>query len=116
MGEGVGDLVFNQTWVMEPGTGGAIVTPLISTSDLREELDVNTYFYNTSTILISTSDQRKELDVNTNFYNTYTILIKYLFLHQITGRSLISRTNCASIGLRRLRKRLAGLARPNNTL
>ena len=41
---GVGDLVFKQTWVMEPGTGGAIVTPLISTSDLREELDVNTYF------------------------------------------------------------------------
>ena len=43
-------MVFNQTWVMEPGTGGAIVTPLISTSDLREELDVNTYFYNTSTV------------------------------------------------------------------
>ena len=45
-------LLFKQTWVMEPGTGGAIVTPLISTSDLREELDVNTYFYNTYTILI----------------------------------------------------------------
>ena len=93
VGEGVGDSVFHQTWVMEPGTSGAIVTPLISTSDLREELDVNTYFN-----------------------NTYTLLPKYLFLHQITGRSLISRTNCASIGLRRLRKRLAGLPRPNNTL
>ena len=93
MREGVGDLVFNQTWVMEPGTSGVIVTPLISTSDLREELDVNTYFN-----------------------NTYTLLPKYLFLHQITGRSLISRTNCTSIGLRRLRKRLAGLPRPNNTL
>ena len=90
---GVGDLVFNQTWVMEPGASDAIVKPLIATSDLREELDVNTYFC-----------------------KTYTIPIKHLFLHQITGRSLISRTNCASIGLRRLRKRLAGLPRPNNTL
>ena len=54
MREGVGDLVFNQTWVMEPGTSGAIVTPLISRSDLREKLDVNTYFYNTYKLLIST--------------------------------------------------------------
>ena len=60
---GVGDLVFNQTWVMEPGASGAIVTPLISTSDLREELDVNTYFNNTYTILISTSDHREEPDL-----------------------------------------------------
>ena len=60
---GVGDLVFKQTWVMEPGTGGAIVTPLISTSDHREELDVNTYFYNTYKILISTSDHREEPDL-----------------------------------------------------
>ena len=64
---GVGDLVFNQTWVMEPGASGAIVTPLISTSDLREELDVNTYFlqylYNTYKILISTSDHREEPDL-----------------------------------------------------
>ena len=40
MGEGVGDSVFHQTWVMEPGTSGAIVTPLISTSDHREEPDL----------------------------------------------------------------------------
>ena len=60
-------MVFNQTWVMEPGASGAIVTPLISTSDLREELDVNTYFC-----------------------KTYTIPIKHLFLHQITGRSSMS--------------------------
>ena len=48
---------------MEPGASGAIVTPLISTSDLREELDVNTYFNNTYTILISTSDHREEPDL-----------------------------------------------------
>ena len=37
---GVGDSVSYQTWVMKPGTGGAIVTPLISTSDHREEPDL----------------------------------------------------------------------------